>query len=180
MSRPVTTKLRAVLQGGPGREGATEALGVPASVVLTLPSPPSVNEAFRNVPGKGRCKTQVYMDWAGHAGWRLKEQRPTKLHGYVVVVISVERGSLRADIDNRIKLLLDLLVEHQVIDDDRFIVGLAAAWAPAASKLARVMVLPADDYGFNFQLASDRSAGGWYLTAPQHEPEDFPDGTLAF
>jgi Holliday junction resolvase RusA-like endonuclease len=140
-------------------------------ISLELPCPPSVNELFWNKPGRGRVKTRVYADWLGHAGWRLREQRPGRIAGRVIIVMSIERSNANADIDNRIKPILDLLVSQHVIDDDRFVVGLCIAWAPAASKLARVMILPAGNYAFDFHLATDGATGGWFMQAPQPELE---------
>ena len=153
-------------------EPQTEAV---SSVSLTLPCPPSTNELWRNRPG-GRVRTRVYDDWRGHAGWRLREQRPGCVAGSVLVMISVERGSAAADIDNRIKALLDLLVEHKVIEDDKHVVGLCAAWAPPAAKMARIKIMRADTYDFTFQLASDGQHGGWFISAPNPNRRTF-DGT---
>lgn len=153
--------------GGPEPDPAG---GATARRVYTLPMPPSVNECFRNLPGKGRVKTGVYLDWRGHAGWVLRDQKPELVTGHVVVVLSMERTSVLADVDNRIKAMLDLL-KGTVIVDDRFVVAVCAAWAPPSSKLARVMVLPAASYDFSFQLAGSGSEGGWFLKEPQPEPE---------
>lgn len=144
---------------------------------IEIPAPPSVNEMFRNVRGKGRVKTAAYVDWLGHAGWVLRSQCPEKISGRVVLVISVERMSRSADIDNRVKAILDLLVTHGVIDDDRFVVGLAVAWAPAANKLARVLVLPAADLTADFHLADDGTTGGWFIRPTT--AQDIPDALSA-
>ncbi len=130
---------------------------------IEIPVPPSVNDMFRNVRGKGRVKTAAYNDWLGHAGWLLRSQHPAPVKGRVVILISVERTSKCADIDNRVKAIFDLLVTHGVIDDDRNVVGFAAAWAPPANKLARVLVIPADNLSAEFHLAADGAAGGWFL-----------------
>lgn len=158
--------------GGPEREGGGANVdSVAPPIALTLPMPPSVNELFWNKPGRGRVKTRIYDDWLGHAGWTLRSQKPGRIAGRVIVVMSVERSNANADVDNRIKPILDLLVGQHVIDDDRFVVGLCIAWAPASSKLARVMILPAGNYAFDFHLASDGATGGWFMQAPQLEPE---------
>lgn len=159
------TILRAVTGGTESADGAVAQAAVP-SILLTIPCPPSVNEMFRNVPGKGRVKTAAYVDWRGHAGWVLRSQKPGRIEGQVLAVVSVERGSASADIDNRIKAIFDLLVKHRVILDDSHIVGFCAAWAPAGSKLARVMLIPAGSYAFRFHLAADGAHGGWFLDAP--------------
>lgn len=137
-------------------------------ISLTLPAPPSVNKLWRITKGR-RVRSHVYDDWLGHAGWQLKQQRPGRLRGHVVAVISVERGSLTADIDNIAKSLFDLLVTHQVIEDDRFIVGFCAAWAPPSSKLARVLLLPAGDLALRFNLSADGASGGFFLAPPPEE-----------
>lgn len=147
------------------------ALASSTITTLTVPAPPSVNAMFRNVPGKGRVRTKLYDDWLGHADWRLKAQKPQPVHGAVLVIVGIERSSASADVDNRIKALFDLLVKHQVIDDDKHIVGFAAAWSPERDRLARIAIIPAADLNVQFHLANDRAHGGWFLQAPDHELE---------
>lgn len=139
---------------------------------LTLPAPPSANALFCNVPGVGRVKTKLYSDWRGHAGWRLLAQHPAPVGGPVVILIGIERTSLLADADNRIKATFDLLVEHRVIADDRFVVGFAAAWSPKRDGLMRLAIIPAADIGVRFQLAEDGAHGGWFMNAPHTEEGD--------
>jgi Holliday junction resolvase RusA-like endonuclease len=139
----------------------------PSSITqLVVPAPPSVNAMFRNVPGKGRVRTKLYDDWRGHAGWRLKLQNPEPVRGDVVILVGVERANGAADVDNRIKALFDLLVEHGVIEDDSKVVGFAAAWSPQRDSLARIAVMPAAPLFIQFQLASEGSAGGWFMQEP--------------
>lgn len=145
-------------------------------VNLTLPAPPSVNASYVNVAGKGRVRSKLYDDWRGHAGWRLKAQKPRHVAGPVVVMIGIERSNQLADIDNRIKASLDLLVEHQVIKDDRFVIGLTAAWSPGADALMRILIIPAGDISARFQLAEDGKHGGWFLDLPQPTEGDQPHG----
>lgn len=151
---------------------APASINQPAAVSIEIPAPPSVNEMFRNVRGRGRVKTAAYNDWLGHAGWVLRSQSPDRVGGRVVLVISVERASKSADIDNRVKAILDLLVTHGVIEDDRNVVGFAAAWAPPANKMARVLVIPAATMAAEFHLADDGTTGGWFIrpTTAQDSP----------
>lgn len=152
---------------------------LPASSAVTfleLPTPPSVNAMFRNVrrlkgKGTGRVETELYRDWKGHAGWRLREQRPQPVPGRVLIIINIERLSDFADIDNRVKATLDLLVKHQVIDDDRFVSGVAIAWAPPRNAAMRLAIMPAANLSLRFQLAQDGATGGWFFDAPQPEEE---------
>lgn len=94
---------------------------------LAIPIPPSVNSAWRNVAGKGRVRTKEYRVWAAEAGWALKVQRAPHIGGKVTVDIGVARIP-NADVDNRIKPVLDLLVKMNVIDDDRYVEKVSAEW----------------------------------------------------
>lgn len=88
------------------------------TIRLTLPMPPSVNKAYANIPGRGRVASRHLKEWKIEAGWRLELQRPKRTKGAYRAIIRVG-STLRGDIDNRIKPLLDLLVEHMVTDDDQ-------------------------------------------------------------
>lgn len=106
---------------------------------LSIPVPPSVNHAFRNVSQRereaarragrtlrGRARTAGYQKWATDAGWEVRRQimamglqGRVAVPGEIVIEIAVARGW--ADIDNLLKPTLDLLVTMLVIDDDRFV-----------------------------------------------------------
>ena len=86
-------------------------------IALTLPLPPSVNELYFNMKGKGRVKTRAYRSYMRSAGWVLMGQRPGSIEGPVQIKISLP-ASNRKDPDNCAKALLDLLVAHRVIADD--------------------------------------------------------------
>lgn len=82
-----------------------------------LPMPPSANGLFANFKGRGRIKSEQYTKWTHDAGWRLKSQKPGKIDGKYQLSIVVP-AKTRGDIDNRIKAISDLLVEHGVVQDD--------------------------------------------------------------
>jgi Holliday junction resolvase RusA-like endonuclease len=142
-----------------------------------VPAPPSVNAAFRNT-ARGRALTQKAVDWKGHAGWVLRQQRPRHVPGEVAVIVNVERNSASADIDNKVKLLLDLLVAHNVIEDDKRVASIAAAWIPKHSAMAHVAILPAGQLDLlRFHpAASNGACSGWIIPAPFHEEEEAHDG----
>lgn len=111
-------------------------------ITLTLPIPPSSNALFRNrtaheravaaARGKklpGRARTHAYNSWRNAAGWELKLQRPQKVPGAIEIEIVMRRPSKSSDVDNRAKAVLDLLVEHQVIDDDCNVTAETTRWA---------------------------------------------------
>jgi Holliday junction resolvase RusA-like endonuclease len=63
------------------------------------------------------------------AGWELKMQRPEPIPGWVRVTISLGLTKRRSDADNRIKVLLDSLVEHRLIEDDSKVAAVSVAWS---------------------------------------------------
>lgn len=91
-------------------------------VSIDLPRPPSVNNLFRNVPGKGRVKTSDYRSWLQQAGWLIKAQRPGKVEGEYKLLVLI--GPTKADIGNLEKALSDLLQAHGVIENDRLSQGI--------------------------------------------------------
>lgn len=84
-----------------------------------LPIPPSTNQLFRNVKGKGRVRTERYNTWINAAGWELKAQKPKPVTGPVSLTIAVNEKKTRADLGNLEKAAVDLLVAHGVIEDDK-------------------------------------------------------------
>ena len=93
-----------------------------------LPLPPSLNNSFLNLRGRGRIKSTKYRAWIEEAGYRLNGQSPRRVEGPVRVSIVAVRENRLRDIDNIIKPILDLLVRHGVIEDDRRVEVVAAAW----------------------------------------------------
>jgi Holliday junction resolvase RusA-like endonuclease len=84
---------------------------------FTCPQPPSTNNLFRNVPGKGRVRTKAYKEWIARAGWEVKIQRVVPVAGRVRMLIE---GLTRIDLDN-IKAVPDLVKKLGYIEDDRLV-----------------------------------------------------------
>lgn len=100
----------------------------PQSLVLNC-LPISVNAAYRNVPKIGRVKTTKYKNWQKDVGAQLSIQGLEKVCGEVEVSIFCRRPDKRKrDIDNLVKAVLDLLVAHNLIEDDRNVVKVSAQW----------------------------------------------------
>lgn len=114
---------------------------VVARVELRLPLPPSTNNLFRNVPGRGRVRTSDYRSWLTVAGSELLIQRPGHVAGDVVVDVRVPRGSRRRDLDNFGKALCDLLVRHAVIEDDSRVGDYRVRWGEEAACVVAVTPL---------------------------------------
>jgi len=90
------------------------------AVKIILPVPPSVNTMYFNVPGRGRVKTKEYSLWRTAAVAMIQAQtlREKRIEGHIAIRIYLPT-KMRGDIDNRIKPLLDALVESKKIDDDK-------------------------------------------------------------
>lgn len=171
----------AFLNPGPGRGGVRQQAGAaaaaPACTTLVVPAPPSANRIWRSTPGSTQPRrSKEYLTWLNEAGWMIREQMARgdceKVSGRVVVLIGVERESLNADIDNRCKAMLDLLVKQKVIDDDRYVTGVALAWMPRGAKKApqcRVVIAPAVSTTVLFHPSPDGATGGWFIDAPTEE-----------
>ncbi|HEY8358653.1 MAG TPA: RusA family crossover junction endodeoxyribonuclease [Ramlibacter sp.] len=132
---------------------------------------------FKNVRGKGRVKSEAYDQWRAAAATSLRLQHVPAIPGRVVAVFGVERGSLAADIDNRIKAMLDAIVAAKIIRDDNQVTAFAAAWLPSANGLAHVQIFPADRLGIEFHPSKDRATGGWF---PALSTDGEPDGPIDF
>jgi crossover junction endodeoxyribonuclease RusA len=89
------------------------------SVTLALPVPPSTNNLFINVRGRGRIKSQRYRDWVLEAHSWLKQQTCGVVIGAYLVEITLPE-MIRGDIDNRIKPISDFLVTEGVTPDDKY------------------------------------------------------------
>ena len=111
-------------------------------MIITLPRPPSVNGLFVNA-GKFRVKSPAYRMWIEDAGKHLMIQRPKKLLGPVTVSIAVEDIG-PGDLDNLAKSLLDLMVRHTVIEDDRreIVRAINMKWADIAGVMVEITAVP--------------------------------------
>lgn len=113
--------------------------------VFEIVSPPSVNNLFRNVPGKGRVRTERYKIWLQAARWDvlLDCNKPRQIETLTgPVEISIDLGKSRGDIDNRAKPVLDLLVNTHVIRDDSQVQLLVIARDGDVKRRAVVTVRP--------------------------------------
>lgn len=101
--------------------------------VITLPIPPSSNNMFINIPKRGRVKSGKYKAWTIAAGLLLNSQHPAPVRGPVSIAIKVKRPTANSDVDNRSKAVIDLLVQQNIIDDDRNVERVSIEWADVQS-----------------------------------------------
>lgn len=91
---------------------------------VILPLPPSLNAAYFNrkpgTKGKGRVPTRVYAAWLIEAGLIINIAKMPAVSGAYELKIAVCH-TMRGDIDNRCKAIIDLLVKQKITDDDRFL-----------------------------------------------------------
>jgi Holliday junction resolvase RusA-like endonuclease len=94
--------------------------------------PPSTNNLYFNIAGKGRVKTRQYNDWITQCGLLLKNQITGRLMGRVDITIKLEDRHPQRDCDNAAKPICDLLVKMGAIHDDRskFVRSVKTEWAP--------------------------------------------------
>ena len=82
--------------------------------------PPSANNMFFNVKGRGRVISKDYAAWRVRAAEALTLaawDMPAKPYT-VIIRLNIDHKS---DIDNRVKPVLDLLVKHKVISGDQWV-----------------------------------------------------------
>lgn len=105
------------------------------ATLLTLPYPPSGNHAHRSIVRYARSTCQPYVDvilsraakgYYATAGWEVLTQRPQNhpwpyREGLTVTLHITPPDRGRRDLDNVAKVLIDLLVRSQVIEDDSLI-----------------------------------------------------------
>jgi len=113
---------------------------------FNLPYPLSLNNAFANVPGRGRVKTKAYRDWSTEAGWRINAAKRIKkpliselsLHLFVT-------KKYRGDLDNTLKPVLDALEKNGIIKNDRQFKRITVEAADVENMICLVSALNSSD-----------------------------------
>jgi len=131
-----------------------------ACSTFTCPVPPSVNAAYKNAK-RGRVKSGAYKTWEQMAALDLKRQKIEPVTGYCTIVYGFERKSKLADVSNRLKLMEDLLVKTNVIDDDRFITATALSWLPWVNGTVHIAIYPLSQLTIALMPADDGSTAAW-------------------
>jgi Holliday junction resolvase RusA-like endonuclease len=120
-----------------------KAIAKGGTIKVALPFPPSMNSLFENAPEGGRKPTRHYRDWRDTARRQIQLQRPRVAVGPVEVTITLQERAGRCEADNRIKAVLDLLVETGIIAGDHSGVlrRVTAQWGAADGALVEVTKL---------------------------------------
>lgn len=114
-------------------------------ILAGLPMPPSVNELFANVAGKGRIRSDRYRIWAQAAGWAVRAAaQGRRVGGPVRLTYVFGEGGTKADLGNLEKALTDLMVDLCLIDGDgkKIVRGIALEWGPGDKVTVRIKPEP--------------------------------------
>ena len=111
-----------------------------------LPRPPSVNRIWRIAQDRetGRSRqiaSAGLKTWKDSCGWLTPASRLCRFDGPVIVTALVEPPRGRADIDNRLKAVLDLLRDKGVIADDSYphVMEVRGRWAAGVAGLTIIV-----------------------------------------
>src|SRR5512147_2723677 len=87
-------------------------------ISLNLPWPPSVNAIWRKNK-RSVYRSSKYVSWIKQASWiaKLGKHQPIKGEFSATIILNPP-DKRRIDIDNRVKVLLDLAQKVSLIDDD--------------------------------------------------------------
>jgi len=110
-------------------------------LALRLALPPSVNNLFLNVQGRGRVKTAKYRGWCNDAIRSIWAQTtpPREIAPPYRITIDMP-AKMRGDIDGRLKAAIDALVVSRVLTDDRHVMTLIARRVLDAKDICRITV----------------------------------------
>jgi crossover junction endodeoxyribonuclease RusA len=89
------------------------------TVSIVLPWPPSLNNLYMNVHGRGRVKAPSYRAWATEVIWLIKARNIAQFQVPVSITIDLAPPTKRAfDLDGKAKAAIDCLVAAGVLQDD--------------------------------------------------------------
>jgi Holliday junction resolvase RusA-like endonuclease len=111
--------------------------------------PPSVNAIWRFTKGGKMYRTSEYMTWRNAESWTVNAQMKNQhcFIGPVYLTLAMRRPRANADIDNRLKGVLDLLQHLEVIANDKDVMGINAFWSSdlPAGVAAEISITQADE-----------------------------------
>ena len=97
---------------------------------IRLPErPPPLSACFTDPAGrKGRVKTKRYRDWERLCAPRLRAVKETMVGDIAVQYRFARTDRRKRDLGNLEKAMSDILVKHEIIEDDSKIVDLRLIW----------------------------------------------------
>lgn len=126
-------------------------------IVLNLPYPPTTNAIWTRTK-QGMRRSDVYQAWLTEAGWRVKQQRPSKIEGAYSLYIEATRPDRRKrDIDNLLKSTSDLLTHMGIIEDDSLASDIHARWRDTGTGMT-VTIFPAGKLSLAWPMIVEEAA----------------------
>lgn len=108
---------------------------------LNLEYPPSVNQLWRAVPGRGVIKSKVYREWLEKNLWIIRGQTRDKIEGKFTIEFQATRpDKRRRDIDNLIKPLMDVIVQAGLVEDDSLCEMLSIMWITNGTGISATII----------------------------------------
>ena len=138
---------------------------IDGAINFWVPLPPSINRAKRFDPRRGRPVTAKHVtEWRKQATAALLVQQVEAVTGPFVLVTNMQRPSKGSDVDNRLKLLFDLLHSRGITADDKHCRAFAASWIgeKTVHPKAYVMIAPAQHVPLEYLPHEKTSLGGWF------------------
>lgn len=105
----------------------------------------------------------------------LLAQKPERVDGRVVILLSVPPGNIRADIDNCNKAAIDAIVRMGVIEGDsrKHVAAVLTSWGVTGDEVAYIAAVPSQELHVQYQPSADGAGGGWFIDgAPLGEDND--------
>lgn len=113
------------------------------AITIDLPWPPSQNRIWRS-RGKRVYRDAKYVAWLEQAGWLVKAKRFPKIMGeFGATIILNPPNNRKIDLDNRIKVILDIAQKTGLIENDHFCRLLVVSYGEGEPKgMARLTLSP--------------------------------------
>ena len=107
---------------------------------LQFPYPPSVNNLYNNVPGRGRVTSSFYEDWKVSAAATAMFKAHSYVSGRVQITMTFEEKPGQHDLDNLAKAILDLLWGQYIIENDhsKIVRRLILQWGTESGVLVEI------------------------------------------
>ena len=116
--------------------------------------PPSTNNLWMPVKGKGLVKTKEYRAWQDANAWIIRQQiGMEKIEGQFEIHLVFERPDRRKrDLDNLIKSSLDCIVNARVVHDDHLCQKLTAEWVNRYGRTVHCEIISRSENGTSSKI----------------------------
>jgi crossover junction endodeoxyribonuclease RusA len=148
-----------------------------ASVIISLPYPPSANRLWRFVPGKRTpLRSEEYRAWLKEATWAAKaaclrtHDRKGVVGPYALNISACPPDRRKRDLGNLVKAIEDGLKAGGAIEDDSLCQEIMLRWAPDVSGIKATIM----STQFRIPAAAGCAGDGEELPAPSEPASSSP------